>query len=61
MGSAKVQGPLWGRHPDVWSTTMEQKMRPLYLATIGALRPLAGKAFLDALPASGRSAPIVAR
>src|SRR6516164_5616512 len=56
MGSAKVQGPLWGRHPDVWSSTMEQKMRPLYLATIGALRPLAGKAFLDAGCGAGQAA-----
>jgi SAM-dependent methyltransferase len=56
MGSAQVQGPLWGRHPDVWSTTMEQKMRPLYLATISALRPLAGKALLDAGCGSGQAA-----
>lgn len=56
MGSAKVQGPLWGRHPDVWSSTMEQKMRPLYLAAIGALRPLAGKALLDAGCGAGQAA-----
>lgn len=48
MGSAEVQGPLWGRHPEIWSTTLEQKMRPLYIATLEALQPLAGKTLLDA-------------
>ena len=56
MGSAAVQGPLWGRHPDVWSNTMEQKMRPLYRATLDALEPLAGRALLDAGCGAGRAA-----
>ena len=37
MGSAAVQGQLWGRHPEVWSTTMEQAMRPVYEAALDAL------------------------
>ncbi|HEX9065270.1 MAG TPA: class I SAM-dependent methyltransferase [Streptosporangiaceae bacterium] len=56
MGSASVQGPLWGRHPRTWSTTMEQKMRPLYRAAIGALGPLEGKQLLDAGCGAGQAA-----
>jgi SAM-dependent methyltransferase len=48
MGSAQVQGELWGRQPEVWSTTIEQKMLPLYDATLSAVEPLAGKKLLDA-------------
>lgn len=47
MGSAQVQGELWGRHPDVWSSTIEPQVRPLYAATLEALRPLDGAALLD--------------
>src|SRR5947209_5920302 len=56
MGSAEVQGQLWGRHPEVWSATMEQKMRPLYQATFEALKPLSGKAVLDAGCGAGQAA-----
>lgn len=55
MGSAQVQGALWGRHPEVWSSTMEQKMRPLYQATLDALQPLAGKRLLDAGCGAGQA------
>ena len=55
MGSAAVQGPLWGRHPDVWSTTMEQMVRPLYAATLDALGPLAGRTLLDAGCGAGQA------
>jgi SAM-dependent methyltransferase len=55
MGSAHVQGQLWGRHPEVWSTTLEQQMRPLYLATLAALHPLAGKSLLDAGCGAGQA------
>jgi SAM-dependent methyltransferase len=47
MGSAPVQGPLWGRHPEIWSTTLEQKMRPFFLTTLEAIGPLNGATFLD--------------
>jgi SAM-dependent methyltransferase len=55
MGSAQVQGALWGRHPEVWSSTMEQKMRPLYTATVDALEPLAGMRLLDAGCGAGQA------
>jgi SAM-dependent methyltransferase len=48
MGSAQVQGELWGRHPDTWSSTLEVTMRPVYVATLTALEPVAGKSLLDA-------------
>jgi SAM-dependent methyltransferase len=56
MGSAAVQGQLWGRAPEIWSTTIEQKMRPLYQAALGALEPLAGKTLLDAGCGAGQVA-----
>ncbi len=55
MGSAAGQGQLWGRHPEVWSTTMEQKVRPLYAATLDAVGPLDGRALLDAGCGSGQA------
>lgn len=48
MGSATVQGQLWGREPAAWSTALEPLMRPLYEATLGALGPLDGVRLLDA-------------
>jgi SAM-dependent methyltransferase len=48
MGSAEVQGELWGRHPQAWAKFQESQMRPLYDATLDALEPLAGRAVLDA-------------
>jgi SAM-dependent methyltransferase len=47
MGSAQVQGNLWGRHPEVWSTTIEQKMRPFFMTTLEAIDPLDGARLLD--------------
>src|SRR3954468_2315172 len=55
MGSAQVQGELWGRFPQVWSATMEQSMRPLYVAALGALEPLTGASFLDAGCGAGQA------
>jgi SAM-dependent methyltransferase len=48
MGSAKVQGELWGRHPRTWAKFQESQMRPLYDATLDGLEPLAGRVLLDA-------------
>lgn len=48
MGTAKVQGELWGRDPRAWADSLEPQMRPLFDATLGALEPLAGKDLLDA-------------
>ena len=47
MGSAQVQGSLWGRHPEIWSTTLEQKMRPFFLTTLEAVGLLDGVRLLD--------------
>jgi SAM-dependent methyltransferase len=55
MGSATVQGALWGRDPQTWSTTMEQKMRPLYVAAWKALAPLSGCTLLDAGCGAGQA------
>jgi SAM-dependent methyltransferase len=48
MGSAEVQGELWGRDPQTWADYQEPQMRPMYDAALDALEPLAGKALLDA-------------
>lgn len=53
MGSATVQGELWGRQPATWSTAIEPQMRPLYEATLDALGPLDGVRLLDAGCGSG--------
>ena len=55
MGSAQVQEQLWGRHPEVWSSTLEQGMRSLYRATLDAVEPLEGKSFLDAGCGAGQA------
>lgn len=48
MGSAPVQGELWGRHVHTWSQEIEPQMAPLYAATWDALAPLTGLQLLDA-------------
>jgi SAM-dependent methyltransferase len=53
MGSAQVQGELWGRDPQAWAEFQEPQMRPIYDATLDALEPLAGQALLDAGCATG--------
>jgi SAM-dependent methyltransferase len=55
MGSAQAQAALWGRHARTWSTTLEQRMRPLYTATLDALGPLHGRELLDAGCGSGQA------
>lgn len=54
MGSAEVQGELWGRHAKTWADGMERRMSPLYEATLAAVGPLAGKSLLDAGCGAGR-------
>jgi SAM-dependent methyltransferase len=53
MGSATVQGELWGRQPTTWSTVIEPQMRPLYEATLDALGQLQGVRLLDVGCGSG--------
>ena len=48
MGTAAVQGELWGRHAQAWADGMEQRMKPLYTATLDELEPLGGLRVLDA-------------
>jgi SAM-dependent methyltransferase len=48
VGTAQVQGELWGRDPRSWATYQEAAMRPLYEITLDALEPLAGTRLLDA-------------
>jgi SAM-dependent methyltransferase len=55
MGSAQVQEQLWGRHPEVWSSTLEPGMRALYRATLDAVEPLDGKSLLDAGCGAGQA------
>jgi SAM-dependent methyltransferase len=55
MGTAQAQAQLWGRHPQAWSQTMEQQVRPLYRATLDALAPLDGRSLLDAGCGSGQA------
>src|SRR6266702_584223 len=48
MGSAEIQGELWGRNPRTWAELQESQMRPIYDATLDAAGPLTGKSLLDA-------------
>ena len=53
MGTAAVQGDLWGRHPEDWAYEQETQMTPLYEKTLAALTPLDGLDCLDAGCGSG--------
>ncbi len=55
MGSASVQGPLWGAAVDDWMEICEPWTVPLYAATLTALAPLAGRRVLDAGCGSGQA------
>ena len=48
MGSATVQGQLWGTRPRDWTEVIEPLLRPIHLATMAALAPLSGLSLLDA-------------
>jgi ubiquinone/menaquinone biosynthesis C-methylase UbiE len=48
MGSAAVQGQLWGTGPDDWAEVIEPLLRPVHLAALAALAPLSGLSLLDA-------------
>jgi SAM-dependent methyltransferase len=61
MGTAQAQAQLWGRHPQAWSQTMEQQMRPLYRAALDALGSLDGRSLLDAGCGSGQAIADAAR
>ncbi|HVU73923.1 MAG TPA: class I SAM-dependent methyltransferase [Mycobacteriales bacterium] len=48
MGSAPVQGELWGRHPRTWASGIEPQMQPFFDALLDALGPIEGLRHLDA-------------
>jgi len=48
MGSAAVQGQLWGARAQDWAAYMEQAALPLYGAALDAARVTAGTRVLDA-------------
>jgi SAM-dependent methyltransferase len=54
MGTAEVQGQLWGRHAQTWAEGMERRVTPLFAAMLEALAPLAGKNLLDAGCGAGK-------
>ena len=48
MGTAKVQGALWGARAQDWATYTEQVSLPLFGAALDAARVTAGTRVLDA-------------
>jgi len=48
MGSAAVQGPLWGAQARDWAAVQEQRMVPLHGAALDAARVTRGTRLLDA-------------
>jgi len=48
MGSAVVQGRLWGARAGDWAERQEATARPMYEGALDALGPLAGRSLLDA-------------
>jgi SAM-dependent methyltransferase len=48
MGTANVQGQLWGTSPRDWAEVIEPLLRPIHQATMEALAPLSGLSLLDA-------------
>jgi SAM-dependent methyltransferase len=48
MGSAKIQGDLWGQVPSDWATLQEPKHIPLFEAMLHAANVGMGTRFLDA-------------
>ena len=61
MGSAAVQGRLWGTGPRDWAEVIEPLLRPVHLATMEALRPLSGLSLLDAGCGAGLALRLAAK
>lgn len=47
MGSAAIQGRLWGARAEDWATYVEQVCLPLHAAVLDAARVTAGTRLLD--------------
>ncbi|MFN2344909.1 MAG: class I SAM-dependent methyltransferase [Dermatophilaceae bacterium] len=60
MGSATVQGELWGRHPQTWADGMERRVQPLHEAAQQALGPWSAVRYLDAGCGSGLALELAA-
>ena len=56
MGSASVQGPLWGAEAQVWSQLQEQNQLPLFGAALDAALVTTGTRVLDAGCGAGLAA-----
>ncbi len=60
MGTAELQGELWGRAPDGWATVQERQHRPLFQAMLGAARVVEGSHVLDAGCGGGAASAMAA-
>jgi SAM-dependent methyltransferase len=47
MGTATIQGPLWGARADDWADVQEQTVRPCYDHALDTLAPLDGMILVD--------------
>ncbi len=61
MGSATVQGTLWGKHAREWAELQESQVVPLYEGAFAALEPLSGVKLLDAGCGSGLALSFAAK
>ncbi len=61
MGTAMVQGKLWGSSPKDWAQVCESLMAPLHEGTLAALAPLGGLSVLDAGCGSGQALALAAK
>ena len=48
MGTATINGDLWGARADAWSDVQEGQCRPLYDAALASLAAGPGASLLDA-------------
>ncbi len=48
MGTAEIQGELWGAAPEGWVTIQEPMHRPLFDAMLDAAKTVEGTHVLDA-------------
>jgi len=60
VGSAAVQGQLWGTDAETWAKLLEAQVSPFFRGTLDALGPLSGKLLLDAGCGSGLALSIAA-
>ena len=60
MGTATIQGQLWGARADDWATIQEWAVRPAYDAILDRLGPWHGKTLLDVGCGAGAFASLAA-